>query len=55
MVDIEGLQNKAFRFQIEWIVDSEYILEEGIEDYLDKLRENGSAVVKSVDLIDKVA
>ncbi len=54
MTEIEGLENKAFRFQIEWIVNSEYILEEGIEDYLEKLRETGHAVVKSVDLIDKI-
>ncbi len=53
MTDIEGLQGKAFRFTIEWVVNSEYVFDEGIEDSLDKLRETGSVLVKTVDLIDK--
>ena len=53
MVDIEGLQNKAFKFTIEWVVNSEYVFAEGLEEYLDKLRETGSAEIINAELVDK--
>lgn len=50
---IEGLEQKDLEFTIKWVVEVCDVFEEGIEDYLERLREIGLAEITSVALIDR--
>jgi hypothetical protein len=47
------LSNKEFVMQIKWVVDADILIQEGIVNDLDNLREIGSVELTSIELKDK--
>ena len=52
-MNIEGLDKKEFVIAVRWVVDANYMISDGIEQYLENLREIGSAEVTDIELRDK--
>ncbi len=50
---MKGFENKEFVFKIEYIVDFDDLMENGIESMLEELRQTGSAEILDVELRSK--
>ena len=50
---IPGFENKEFVFTIEYRIDFEDLVSEGMENMLEQMRESGAAEVMDVKLVDK--
>lgn len=51
-MEIEGLEGKAFELTIKWVVDARYVFEDEALQYLEYLREIGSAEIIETKLVE---
>lgn len=52
-MEVKGLEGKAFEFTIKWVVDTDYVFDEGTLTYLETLREVGSAEITETKIIER--